>query len=78
MLHAARCLLTNQQGGDLAQMKVSETLSSECKTLGAVVVHAIAVLLSNSEMQILLPFINMLENPASLTVRYWSALWRAS
>ena len=68
MLQVARCLLTNQQGGDLAQMKISETLSSECKTLGALVVHTIAVLFSNSKLQILLPFISMLENPASLTV----------
>ena len=68
MLQAARCLLTNQQGGDLAQMKISETLNSECKTQGAVVVHTIAVLLSHSKMEVLYPFIKMLENPASLMV----------
>lgn len=69
MLHAARCLLTNKQGGDLAQMEVSETLNAEGKTLGAIVVHSIAVLFSNSKTQVLLPFIDMFENPASLAVR---------
>ncbi len=69
MLQAARCLLTNQQGGDLAQMKITESLSSECKTVGAVVVHATIILFSNSKLQILTPFISMLENPASLVVR---------
>ena len=71
MIQAARCLLINQQGGNLAQMKISETLDSVCKTVGAVVMHAIAVLFSNSKLQLLLPFISMLENPAVLTVS-WS------
>ena len=70
MLHAALCFLTNRQGGDLAQMKISDTLSPEYRSLGAVVVHTIAVLFSNYEMQILQPFISMLGNPAALTVRH--------
>jgi hypothetical protein len=69
MLQAARSLLINQQGGDLAQMKMSDTLDSGCKTQAAVVMHTIAVLFSNSKLQLLMPFINILDNPASLTVR---------
>ena len=68
MLLAARRLLTNQQGGILAQMKVTERLSLECKTLGSIVIHTVAVLFSNSKQPILLPFIKMLDNPASLRV----------
>lgn len=68
MLQAARQLLTNQQGGILAQMKVSENQTSELKTLGCIVVHVISVLFSNSKLQVLLPFVKMLENPVALSV----------
>ena len=68
MLQAARRLLVNQQGGILAQMRVSENQSSESKTVSSIVVHVVAVLFSNSKLQVLLPFIKMLDDPASLSV----------
>lgn len=70
MRQAARLLLTNQQGGPLGQMTVSPELPAECKTLGAVVVHTIAVINCNSRQDILLPFVNMLTNPAALMVNF--------
>ncbi len=68
MRQAARCFLTNDQGGNLAQMKMTPELSLSCKTLSSVVVHASAVILCNSKYPILLPFVNMLTNPATLAV----------
>ena len=68
MVQTAQLLLTNQQGGPLVQMTVSPALTSEFKTLGSIVVHTVAVLSSNSTYPILLPFVNMLTNPAALTV----------
>ena len=70
MLQAARRYLTNQQGGPLAQMRISLELSSECKMLGAIVVHTISVMSCNSRQAILLPFVNMTTNPAALAVSW--------
>lgn len=72
MKQMARLLLTNKQGGPLAQMTMTQTLPAEFKTLGSVVVHTVAVLSSNSAYPILLPFVNMMTNPAVLSV---SSLW---
>lgn len=68
MRQMARLLLTNQQGGPLGQMHIRPGLPAGCKTIGAIVVHTISVFSSNSSRQILLPFINMLNNPAELMV----------
>ncbi len=68
MWHAARCFLTNEQGGSLAQMRMSKELSSTCRCLSAVVVHVSTVILTNSKHGLLLPFVNMIMNPATLTV----------
>ena len=68
-MQLARLLLMNQQGGTLAQMKVSPTLPTEFKTLSSIVIHTVAILSSNSAYPILLPFWNMLVNPAALAVR---------
>lgn len=73
MRQTARLLLTNQQGGPLAQMTITPTLPSECKTLGSIVLHSVAVFSSNSRYQILLPFVNMLTNPAALTVSHYAS-----
>lgn len=71
MLQAARLLLTNQQGGPLAQMTITPDLPSENITLCSIIVHCMAVFSSNATCHILLPFVNMLTNPAALTVSYY-------
>lgn len=68
MRQTARLLLTNEQGGPLAQLHVTPELPAMCKTLGAVVVHTVAVLESKSRQHTLLPFVNMMANPAALAV----------
>ena len=70
MRQAARRYLTNDQGGTLAQMRMTPELPLSCKTLSTIVVHATTVILCNREYPILLPFANMLLNPAALLVSY--------
>lgn len=69
MRQTARLLLTNQQGGLLAQMRITPERSALYKSLGAIVMHTTAVLFSCSRQPILLPFVNMLSNPSALAVR---------
>lgn len=68
MRHMARLLLANEQGGPLAQLRVTPKLPAMCKTLGAIVIHTVAVLDSCSNRPSLLPFINMMTYPAALAV----------
>jgi hypothetical protein len=68
MRQTARLLLANKQGGPLAQLCVTPELPALEKTLGAVVIHTVAVLESSSRQPILLPFVNMMSNPAALAV----------
>jgi hypothetical protein len=71
MRYTARLLLTNEQGGPLAQLRVTPELPAIYKTLGAVVIHTVAVLESSSRKPILLPFVNMMSDPAALVVSVW-------
>ena len=65
----ARALLANQQGGRvLEQMTVSPQQPLQCRTILGVVVHAAAVFLGRQKLDVLLPFINILNNPAALNV----------
>ena len=65
----ARALLANQQGGRiLEQMSVSPRQPLQCRTILGVVVHAAAVLFNRQKVDILLPFVNILNNPAALNV----------
>ncbi len=64
-----RLLMTNQQGGTLAQMSVSPDQVGLHRTLTGVVVHTVVTLLSRPNRELLLPFINMLTNPALLKVK---------
>lgn len=65
----AKALLTNELGGkDLKQMTVSPQQSFQCRTILGVVVHAAAVFFGQQELSILLPFVNILNNPAALKV----------
>ena len=65
----ARALLANQQGGSvLEQMFVSPQQPLQYRTILGVVVHAAAVFFGRQKVDILLPFVNMLNNPALLKV----------
>ena len=65
----ARALLANHQGGTvLEQMSVSPQQTLHCRTIMGVVIHAVAVFFGRQKLDILLPFINMLNNPAALNV----------
>ena len=68
MLQIADLLLTNQQGGPLAQMSMSADSSPENKTLGAIVVHTVAALSVDPAQPILLPLVHMLTKPSALSV----------
>lgn len=68
MMQTARLLLANQQGGTLAQMTVTSQQPTQCRSLSSVVVHTAAVMLCRQGVEILLPFVNMFNNPAALVV----------
>ena len=64
----ARSLVTNEQGGPLAQLGIAPRQPLQHRTLGAIVVHTAAVFLCRQRVDILQPFVNMLNNPAALVV----------
>lgn len=65
----AKALLTNEQGGKiLEQMTVSPQQPLQCRTILGVVVHTAAVFFGQQKIAILLPFVNILSNPAALNV----------
>ena len=64
----ARLLVANEQGGTLAQLGVDPRQPLQHGTLGAIVVHTAAVFLCRQKVDILQPFVNMLNNPAVLVV----------
>lgn len=66
----AKRLLVNQQGGILKQMSVSPKQPLHCRTITSVVVHATAVFSDRQKVDLLLPFVNMLKNPAALNVSH--------
>ena len=74
MLHMARLLLTNKQGGPLAQLCVTPELPAICKTLGAIIIHTVAAIDSNSGQPLLLPFLNMMTYPAQLAVSLFKSI----
>ena len=64
----ARLLVANEQGGTLAQLRIYPGQPLQHRTLGAIVVHTVAVFLCRQEVSILQPFVNMLNKPAMLVV----------
>ncbi len=70
LLQVLRLLLANQQGGTLAQMVVSphQAQAGLHRSITGLVVHIITVLLSRTNNELLLPFLNMLRNPTLLKV----------
>lgn len=67
-MHVLRLLLSNQQGGTLAQMSVSPLQAALHRILTGLVMHTVVTLLSRPNTELLLPLINMLKNPAILEV----------
>ena len=63
-----RMLIANEQGRNLASLIVKPKQPKHFRNLAALVVHAAVVLSSNAGNPLLLPFINMLQNPAVLKV----------
>ena len=63
-----RLLVANEQGGALAQLGVCPRQPLKQRTLGAVVVHTVAVFFCQQKVDILQPFVNILKNPAALVV----------
>ena len=64
----ARLLVANEQGGNLAQLRMYPEQPLQHRTLAAIVVHTVAVFLCRQKVSILQPFVNMLNNPAMLVV----------
>ncbi|CAI8002393.1 E3 ubiquitin-protein ligase rnf213-alpha [Geodia barretti] len=55
----ARKLVSNAQGGPLAALQVTANQPMFQQTLGALVVHAVAVLISRSSLDLLCPFVTL-------------------
>ena len=64
----ARKLVSNDQGGPLAALQVSVNQSMAQHSLQAVVVHAVATLISRSTLDLLCPLVTLLNDPGSMTV----------
>ena len=64
----ARKLVSNYQGGPLAAMQVSTNQTTAQQSLGALVVHVVAVLLSRSSLDILCPMVTLLNAPGNMAV----------
>ncbi len=64
----ARALLANQHGGPLAQLAISPRQPPLQRTLGAIVVHTAIIFQSRQGVELLEPFVKMLNNPAALMV----------
>ena len=69
MVLIMRLLLSNQQGGPLAQMAVSPDQSALCRTLTDIVVHTVSVIMSKTNVDLLAPFEKLLTKPTDLKVR---------
>lgn len=69
MKRIGRMLIANEHGRNLASLIVEPKQPKHFRNLVALVVHAAVVLSSsNAGNPLLLPFVNMLQNPAALKV----------
>ena len=68
LMHLSRLLLSNQQGGTLAQLAVFLDQPPLCRTLSKIVIHSVSVILSRTGVDLLQPFLYMLNNPTALEV----------
>lgn len=69
MKRIGRMLIANEQGRNLASLSVTPKQSKHLRNLAALVIHATVVFTSKKDNDLLLPFINMLQNPAALKAR---------
>ena len=68
MQYMARKLVSNEQGGLLAALQVSAGQTPSQQSLGALVVHAVAVLYSRGSVDLIRPLTTLLTNPANMAV----------
>ena len=66
----ARKLISNAQGGPLASLQVTANQPMFQQTLGALVVHAVTVLISRSSLDLLCPFVTLFKDPGSMAVSF--------
>ena len=66
----ARKLVCNAQGGPLAALQVTPNQPVSQQSLGALVVHAVVVLINRSNLDILHPLVTLLNSPGDMTVSY--------
>ncbi len=64
----ARALLANHQGRTLAQFTISPQQPPLQRTLGAIVVHAVVVFQSLHRLELIQPFLTMLNSPSAVKV----------
>ena len=64
----ARALVSNEQGGPLAALRVSPGQPGVHRTLGGVVIHTAASLLSRRRVELLHPLVTMLCKPGDMAV----------
>ena len=67
----ARKMVSNEQGGPLAALQASAAQSSAQQSLGALVVHVVAALISRSSLDILCPLVILLNAPGNMAVSLW-------
>ena len=70
MKDVARRLVCNAQGGPLAALQVTANQPMFQQTLGALVVHAVAVLISRSSLDILHPLVTLFNAPGDMAVSW--------
>ena len=64
----ARKMVANDQGGPLAALQVSIAQSPAQQSLGALVVHVVAALISRSSLDLLSPLVTLLNAPGNMAV----------
>ena len=64
----ARKLVSNNQGGVLAVLRVSANQTMAQQSLGTLVVHAVATLISRSSIDFLSPLVSFVNDPGGLAV----------
>ncbi len=70
----AQALLANQQGGPLAQLAITPCQPPLQRTLGAIVVHTAIIFQYRQGVELLQPFVKMLNNPAALVVGIYGSI----
>ena len=64
----ARKMVSNEQGGPLAAFQVSAAQTPAQQSLGAIVVHVVAALISRGSLDILCPLVTLLNAPGNMAV----------